>query len=107
MIESSVVSFWEGDNVLPRSLVASVNTNSSLFQSLRTHEGDELEEEVGLRVEQVRGFGPNSSLKLLCVVARDTIPGLGLSPMHVVDAVGIVILRPEELSDTPLIERST
>lgn len=82
MIEAGVICFREGDDKFAGTLVASVYTNTSRGKSGWVHEGDELEEQVWLRVKQLRCFGFDGGLELFRVLAWNPIPCLGLAPMH-------------------------
>ena len=82
VIEPGMISFREGDDKLPRPLITRVHIDSTFLQSGRVHERDELEEEIRLRLEEIRCFAPDRSLKFVRVVAGDAIPRLSLAPMH-------------------------
>ena len=56
VIEARVVGLREGHHELARALVAGVHLDAGLAQPAGVHERDELEEQVGLRLEQIRGF---------------------------------------------------
>lgn len=82
MIETSMISLGERDHKLPGTLVAGVNANTSLADSLGVHQCDQLEQEVRLRFEEVRRLIFDSGLKFLSVLPWDPVPGFGFAPMH-------------------------
>ena len=82
MIEPGVIRFRERDDKLSGALVASVHVNACILQPLWVHERDELEEQVGLGLKQIRGFLLDGRFELLGVRTGNTIPRLGLAPVH-------------------------
>jgi len=82
MIESSMISFGKGDDEFTGSLVASVDPHSGFGQPLGIHESNELKQEIWLSFKKIRGFAFDGGLELFGVVSWNSIPGLGLPPMH-------------------------
>ena len=82
MIEPRVVCLREGDYELAGTLVAGIHVDASLLESLRIHQGDQLEQQIGLDLEKIRSFPSDRRLEFLRVLAGDAVPGLGLSPVH-------------------------
>lgn len=82
MIESGVVRFREGHNELAGALVARVYFNTGFLQSPRVHESHELEKEIRLSFEQVRGFFAYRGFEFIRILPRHAVPCLRLAPMH-------------------------
>jgi hypothetical protein len=51
MVKARVVSLWESDDKLACTLVARIDSHAGVAKPLRVHEGDQLEEQVRLRLE--------------------------------------------------------
>lgn len=51
-----------------------------LHQDVGVHDGDQLVEQVGLGVEQLRGQFLHHGLQLLGCRGRNPVPGLGFAP---------------------------
>jgi hypothetical protein len=79
VVESRVVRAGEGDDKLVGTLVTDDDTHAVLLETSRRHEGDELEEEVGLLFEEFRGCRLHGSLELLIIGSRYSIPRLGVT----------------------------
>ena len=77
-----MVGLREGNDELACTLVAGVYVDASLLQSLRVHQGDQLEQQIGLDLEEIRSFPSDRRLEFLRVLAGDAVPGLGLTPVH-------------------------
>jgi hypothetical protein len=77
-----MISFREGDNKFASPLIAGINADASVLHSLWVHQRNELEQKIWLRFKQVRCLAFDRGLEFLGVFARDTVPGLCLSPMH-------------------------
>jgi hypothetical protein len=82
MVKPGVISLRERDYKFPGTLVAGINPHTLVRQALRTHERDELEEKVRLRLEQVGRLFFNGSLKFLGVISRNSIPRFCFTPVH-------------------------
>lgn len=82
MVKSCVIRFRVRDHELSSSLIAGVYTHTGLGDPLWVHEGDELEQEIRLGFEEVRGLAFDGSLELLSILTRNTVPSLGLTPVH-------------------------
>ena len=82
MIETSMICLGEGDHKFTSSLVAPVNTHTRIRKPRRVHQSDELEEQVGLSLEQIGRFTFDRSLEFLGIVSRNAVPRLGLAPVH-------------------------
>ena len=82
MVEPSVISLGERNYEFPGTLVAGINPHTLVRQALRTHERDELEEKVRLRLEQVGRLFFNGRLEFLGVISRNSIPRLCFTPVH-------------------------
>jgi len=82
MVESRVIRLREGNHKLVGSLIASEHSNSSLLDSSRVHERDELEQQRRLLLEEIGSFCFDGGLELSSVVSGDSIPSLGLSEVH-------------------------
>ena len=63
MIKSSVICFWISDDKFPCPLVTSIDTNAGIGEPFRTQKRHQLEEKIGLSLEQVGGFLSNSVLE--------------------------------------------
>lgn len=63
MIESRVICLWERYDELPGALIRSIHFDTGLTQSARVHQGDELEEKVGLSLEEFRGLALDGFLE--------------------------------------------
>lgn len=108
MVEATMVCLGEGHDKLARTLIACIYRYTCLLEAFRGHQRDKLEEQIGLRVEEIRSLTPQSLLKLLCRRPWDAVPRLGLAPVHwkivgkgkyarrerltIVDAIRIMIL---------------
>ena len=82
MIETSVIRLRERDDELACALVAGVHIDTRLLQPLRIHQRYQLEEKVGLRLEQIGGLPLDSRLEFLSRGARNAVPRLRLAPVH-------------------------
>ena len=82
MVKACVISLWERDYKFPGTLIAGIHPHTLIHQALRTHERDELEEKVWLRLEQVGRLFSNSRLKFLGIISWDSIPRLCFTPVH-------------------------
>ena len=82
MIEARVIRLRERNHKFTRPLIAAENANTSIRQSLGIHQRNQLEQEIRLRLEEVRCFTFDRSLELFGVITRDAVPSLGLAPMH-------------------------
>lgn len=82
MIEARMVRLRESDHELARALIAGVYLHPGLLEPSRVHESHQLEEQVGLDFEQVRGFLPDGRFKFLRIISRNAVPRLCLSPVH-------------------------
>ena len=87
VVEARVVRAREGDDEFVWSLVDSVDVTTILLEVTGTHEGDELEEEIGLLIEEFGCSSLHRSFELFIVFSRDSIPSLRISEMMIVDAI--------------------
>ena len=92
LIESGMVSTRKSDDKFSSMLIDPVNWNTGIHQCVGIHDGDQLVEEIRLGLEQFRSSGCHGCFKFHRTAARNTVPGLGLAPVHVVDRVAPVIL---------------
>jgi hypothetical protein len=92
MVESGVIGARESDDELVWSLVDGGNADTVFLQPTGTHQSDELEHEVGLLLEEFGSGELHRRFELLVVLARNTVPRLGVAEVVVVDAVGVVVL---------------
>ena len=79
-----MISLGKRDHEFPSTLVASIHPYTLVRQALRAHKRDELEEEVWLRLEQIRRLFPDSRLKFFGVISWNSIPCLCFTPVHCV-----------------------
>lgn len=56
--------------------------DAMLHEDVGVHQGDELMQEVRLRVEELRSHFLHDRLQLLCGVSWNAVPGLGFAPEH-------------------------
>ena len=77
-----MVRFGERNHEFSCALVAGIDANSSLFDALRIHKGDQLEKEVRLRFKKIWRLAPHGGFKFLGVVTRNAVPSLRLTPVH-------------------------
>ena len=82
MIETGVIRLRERDDELACALVAGIYVDTRLLQPLRIHQRYQLEEKVGLRLEQVGGLPLDGRLEFLSRGARNAVPRLRLAPVH-------------------------
>ena len=82
VVESGVVRLWICDDKLAGSLITSIYTDTGICQSLWTQKCHQLEEEVGLSLEQIWCFLPNGIFEQFRIVPWHSIPGLRFPPMH-------------------------
>ena len=82
MIEACMIGLRERQHELASALITSIDANTSIPDVLRVHERDQLEEQIGLRFEEIRSFPLHSCLEALRVIAGNAVPGLGLPPVH-------------------------
>lgn len=82
MIKPSMVCLGKRDHELARILVGHADLDPGFNESLRAHEGHELEEEIWLRLEQIWGLLLDRSLKLFRIRGGYAVPRLGHAPMH-------------------------
>ena len=82
MVEATMVCFGKGHDKLARTLITRIYRYACLLEAFRGHQCDKLEEQIGLRVEEIRSLTPQSLFKLLCCRPRDAVPRLGLAPVH-------------------------
>ena len=92
LVEPAVVRLRIGDDKLVRTLVHRIHADALALRTLGAHHRHQLEQDLGVRVEQLRGRAPHRLLEFVRVRAGHTVPGLGLAPVLIVDRVGIVIL---------------
>jgi hypothetical protein len=69
-------------NELARALVTRIHIDSCIGHSLRIHKGNELEQQVRLRLEKVGSLALDGGFKLLSVGPRDSVPRLSFTPVH-------------------------
>lgn len=86
MVEARVVSSRESDDEFVRTLIDGVDSTSVLLQMTGTHESDELEEKIGLLIEQLGCGSLHRRFEFLVVFSWDTVPSLRVSEMMVIDA---------------------
>ena len=82
MIKARMIRLRERQNKLASALIASIDADASIADMLRVHKRDQLEEQIGLRFEEIRSFPLHSCLEALRVIAGNAVPGLGLPPVH-------------------------
>ncbi len=84
MVKARMISLGKRDYELSSTLVASIHPHTLVRQALRAHERDKLEEEVRLRLEQIRRLFLDSRLKFFGVISWNSIPRLCFTPVHCV-----------------------
>ncbi len=82
MVEATMVCLGKGHDKLARTLITRIYWYACLLEAFRGHQRDKLEEQIGLRVEEIRSLAPQSLFKLLCCTPWDAVPRLGLAPVH-------------------------
>ena len=82
MIETGMICLGESDDKLAGPLVTGVDIDAGFPQPLRIHQRHQLEQQVRLRLEQVRGFFLYSRFELLRRRAGNAVPRLSLAPVH-------------------------
>jgi len=86
VIETRVVRSRESNDELVGSLIDGVDVTTILFEVTWTHESDELEQEIGLLIEEFRCGSLHGSFELFIIFSRNSIPSFRVSEMVVVDA---------------------
>ena len=92
MVEAGVVCLRKRDDELSCALIHGVHSNASFLQLLRSQESDQLEEKVGLGLEELRHSFAHGGLEFLRVFTRDAVPCLGSTKVLIVGGVGVVVL---------------
>lgn len=87
MVEAGVVRARERDDELVWSLVDGVHSAAVLLEMTGAHERDELEQKVGLLIEQLRSGSLHRGFELLVILSRNAVPRLRISEVMVVDPV--------------------
>ena len=82
MVEPRMIRLRERDDELACALVAGKYVDTRLLQPLRIHQRYQLEEKVGLCLEQVGGLPLDGRFEFLSRGARNAVPRLRLSPVH-------------------------
>lgn len=82
MVEATMVCLGKGHNKLARTLITRIYWYTCLLEAFWGHQRDKLEEQIGLRVEEIRSLTPQSLFKLLCRRPWDAVPRLGFAPVH-------------------------
>lgn len=76
MVEAGMVGLRVRDDKLVGTLVACKDADAGFTDPARVHECDELEEERGLLLEEVRGLLFHRGFELIGVVTRNAVPSL-------------------------------
>lgn len=58
MVEAAMVGLGESNNKLARTLITRIYGHACLLEAFGGHQRDKLEEQIRLRVEEIRGFTP-------------------------------------------------
>jgi hypothetical protein len=92
VVEAGMVGAREGDDKLVGSLIDDRDADTVLLETTGTHEGDELEHEVGLLLEKFGSGELHGGFELLVVLAGNAVPRFGVAEVVVVYRVGVVVL---------------
>lgn len=87
-----MICFGEGNDEFVRSLVAYAHPHTCFLQTTRTHQGDKLEHQVRLLLEELGSSFFHGVFQFLIILARYAIPGFGTAPVMVIDAVWSSVL---------------